>query len=53
MIQEIQGKKKGPSAMAEGSFRNRIVGLDKPDLTHSFYAMSFFLRRSLSWLEHI
>ena len=33
MIQDIEGKTKGPSAMKEESLRNRNVGLDTPDST--------------------
>ena len=33
MIQKIEGKKKGFLAIGEGSLRNRVVGLDKPDST--------------------
>ena len=34
MIKAIEGKKKGPGALEEGSLRNRINNLGKPDSTH-------------------
>ena len=33
MIQEVEGKKKGPGALEEGSLRNKINSLGKPDST--------------------